>query len=44
MSLIDWIVLALTLFAIVAYGLWKSGRNQNIDQFLVGNSSMPGIL
>jgi SSS family transporter len=41
MSLIDWIVLALTLFAIVAYGIWKSGRNQNIDQFLVGNRSMP---
>jgi len=41
MSLIDWIVLALTLFAIVAYGLWKSGRNQNIDQFLVGDRSMP---
>jgi len=41
MSLIDWIVLALTLFAIVAYGLWKSGRNQNIDHFLVGNRSMP---
>ena len=41
MSLIDWIVLAFTLFAIVAYGLWKSGRNQNIDQYLVGDRSMP---
>jgi len=41
MSLIDWIVLALTLLVIVVYGIWKSGRNQNIDQFLVGDRSMP---
>lgn len=41
MSLIDWTVLALTILTIVAYGIWKSGRNQNIDQFLVGNRSMP---
>jgi Na+/proline symporter len=41
MSLIDWTVLALTILTIVAYGVWKSGRNQNIDQFLVGNRSMP---
>src|SRR5438105_848169 len=41
MSLIDWIVLITTIFSIVAYGIWKSGRNQNIDQFLVGNRSMP---
>ncbi len=41
MSLPDWIVLALTLFAIVAYGIWKSGSNKNIDQFLMGNRSLP---
>ena len=41
MSLIDWIVLAVTLLAIVVYGIWKSGKNQNIDQFLVGGRSMP---
>ncbi|MBV8391394.1 MAG: sodium:solute symporter [Mucilaginibacter sp.] len=41
MSLIDWVVLALTILGIVAYGVLKSGRNQNIDQFLVGNRSMP---
>ena len=41
MSLIDWVVLALTILTIVVYGVWKSGRNQNIDQFLVGNRSMP---
>jgi len=41
MSLIDWAVLALTILTIVVYGVLKSGRNQNIDQFLVGNRSMP---
>jgi SSS family transporter len=41
MSLIDWIVLAVTLLVIVIYGVWKSGRNQNIDQYLVGSRSMP---
>ncbi|MEO6151468.1 MAG: sodium:solute symporter [Mucilaginibacter sp.] len=41
MSLTDWIVLAVTLLSIVAYGIWKSGSNKNIDQFLVGNRSLP---
>jgi Na+/proline symporter len=41
MSLPDWIVLGVTLLAIVVYGVWKSGKNQNIDQFLVGGRSMP---
>jgi SSS family transporter len=41
MSLIDWIVLGVTLLAIVVYGVWKSGKNQNIDQFLMGGRSMP---
>jgi Na+/proline symporter len=41
MSLPDWIVLALTLISIVAYGIWKSGSNKNIDQFLMGNRSLP---
>jgi Na+/proline symporter len=41
MSLADWIVLGVTLLAIVIYGVWKSGKNQNIDQFLVGGRSMP---
>src|ERR1700710_1593498 len=40
MSLIDWIVLGLTLLAIVVYGVWKSGTNKNIDQFLVGGRSL----
>ncbi|HEY4196822.1 MAG TPA: sodium:solute symporter [Mucilaginibacter sp.] len=41
MSLIDWIVLGATLLTIVGYGVWKSGKNQNIDQFLMGGRSMP---
>jgi len=40
MSLSDWIVLAITLLGIVGYGVWKSGRNQSTDQFLVGNRSL----
>jgi len=40
MSLPDWIVLGATLLTIVVYGIWKSGKNQNIDQFLVGGRSM----
>ncbi|MCQ6959675.1 sodium:solute symporter [Mucilaginibacter aquariorum] len=40
MSLTDWIVLCTTLFAIVAYGVWKSGSSKNIDQYL-GNRSLP---
>src|SRR5476651_607667 len=41
MSLIDWIVLGVTLLSIVAYGVWKSGANKNIDQFLMGGRSLP---
>jgi len=40
MSLTDWIVLAATLLTIVIYGVWKSGVNKNIDQFLMGGRSM----
>jgi Na+/proline symporter len=41
MSITDWIVLAVTLLSIVGFGVWKSGSNKNIDQFLVGNRSLP---
>jgi len=40
MSLIDWIVLGVTLLVIVLYGVWKSGSNKNIDQYLMGGRSM----
>src|SRR3954464_11674168 len=41
MSLIDWIVLGLTLLAIVVYGVWKSGNSKNIDQYFMGGRSLP---
>jgi SSS family transporter len=41
MSLADWIVLGVTILGIIVYGIWKSGKNQNIDQYLVGGRSMP---
>jgi SSS family transporter len=41
MSLIDWIVLGVTLLFIVIYGIWKSGSNKNIDQYLMGGRSLP---
>ncbi|OOQ60480.1 sodium:solute symporter [Mucilaginibacter pedocola] len=40
MSLTDWIVLAGTLLAIVIYGVFKSGANKNIDEYL-GSRSLP---
>ncbi|WP_374948589.1 sodium:solute symporter [Mucilaginibacter sp.] len=40
MSLTDWIVLGGTLLAIVLYGVFKSGGNKNIDQYL-GSRSLP---
>jgi Na+/proline symporter len=40
MSIIDWIVLGATILTIVIYGMWKSGSNKNIDQFLVGGRSL----
>ena len=41
MSLLDWIVLGTTILSIIVYGVWKSGSNKNIDQYLVGNRSLP---
>lgn len=41
MSLTDWIVLGVTLLSIVIYGVWKSGTNKNIDQYLMGDRSLP---
>ncbi|MDB4905203.1 MAG: transporter, family [Mucilaginibacter sp.] len=41
MSLTDWIVLGVTLLAIVVYGVWKSGSNKDIDQYLMGGRSLP---
>jgi SSS family transporter len=41
MSLVDWVVLGVTLLIIVIYGVWKSGSNKNIDQYLMGGRTLP---
>src|SRR6201996_6852854 len=41
MSLTDWIVLGVTLLAIVVYGVFKSGNNKNIDHYFTGGRSLP---
>lgn len=40
MSIIDWIVLGATILVIVVYGIWKSGKNNTTDQFLMGGRSL----
>jgi Na+/proline symporter len=40
MSLTDWIVLTVTLLGIVLYGVWKSGRSHNVDQYLMGGRTL----
>lgn len=41
MSGIDWIVLISAITFIVAYGIWKTRRNRNIESFLLGNHRTP---
>ncbi len=41
MSSIDWIVLILTLLAIVCYGLYKSKNVKNIDGYILSDRSLP---
>ncbi len=44
MSSLDWIVLVVTLLAIVLYGLYKSRTTHNLDGYFLGNRSMSGWL
>jgi len=39
MNLLDWIVLLLTLFTIVAYGSWKTRKNKDLQGYLKGNNT-----
>lgn len=39
MSWIDWLVLALTLVSIVAYGTWKTKHNKDLSGYLKGDNS-----
>ncbi|WP_027136633.1 sodium:solute symporter [Gaetbulibacter saemankumensis] len=38
-SFIDWIVLSITLLAIVAYGTWQTRGSKNVKDYLKGGSS-----
>src|SRR5215470_17828136 len=40
MTSLDWIVLVLTLAAIIAYGLYKSRTTRNLDGYLLSNRNM----
>jgi len=40
MSQPDWIVLVVTLLAIIAYGLYKSRTSHNLDGYFLSNNSM----
>ena len=41
MSQPDWIVLIVTLLAIITYGLYKSRTSRNLDGYFLSNRSMP---
>lgn len=44
MSLIDWIVLIVTLIAVIAYGVYKSTHEKNLDSYFKSNNSMSWFL
>ena len=41
MSTIDWLVMGVTLLAIVSYGMWKSRGTKNIQGFLLADKKLP---
>lgn len=41
MSQVDWIVLVVTLLAIISYGLYKSRTSHNLDGYFLSNRSLP---
>ena len=41
MTTLDWIVLVVTLIAIITYGLYKSRTTHNLDGYFLSNRSMP---
>lgn len=44
MSSIDWIVLALTLIAVISYGVYKSAHEKNLNSYFKSNNSMSWFL
>lgn len=41
MSPLDWIILAITLTVIIAYGLYKSRTSKNLEGYILSNRSLP---
>lgn len=41
MSIIDWIILGVTLLLIIGYGVWKSRGTKNIEGYLLADRKMP---
>src|SRR5487761_254952 len=44
MSNIDWVVLIVTLSAIIIYGVYKSRTTKNLDGYFLSNRDMPWYL
>ena len=44
MSIIDWIILIVTLVGIIIYGVYKSRSTKNLDGYFLTNRSMPWYL
>ncbi len=44
MSVIDWIILCVTLTAIVLYGIYKSRTSKNLEGYFLSNRSLPWYL
>ncbi|MDI1255805.1 MAG: sodium:solute symporter [Flavobacterium sp.] len=41
MQQIDWIVLIITIFFIVIYGVWKTKGSKNVNEYILGNNETP---
>ncbi len=41
MQQIDWIILVLTLFFIVFYGVWRTKGSKNVNDYILGNNETP---
>ena len=41
MSTLDWLVMLVTLLSIVAYGVWKTRKVDNVQSYLLGDRDLP---
>ena len=44
MSIVDWIILCVTLVSIIIYGIYKSRASKNMEGYFLSNRSMPWYL